>query len=250
MSKLYPPKGVYKLNRRDFLKLSGVSIAALGLSPLLNACSSLGGAASTGKVGGTIDFLSWEGYDLPACMKAWETANNVTVSAAYIGDQSEVQAKLSTGSSSGIDLISYYHGAADAYIDELNLLQPIDTSKVPNLKEIYPFFQNGDYWMRNGKTWGVPFTWGAEGLCYNADKTGPIESYQDLLKPEFKDKIAMVDDGYGNILMGGIAIGMADKLPNITVAELGQIRDWLIQLKTGSWYCSQLRRSIQYADFG
>jgi spermidine/putrescine transport system substrate-binding protein len=231
MSKLYQPKGVYKLNRRDFLKLSGVSIAALGLSPLLNACGSLGGAASTGKVGGTIDFLSWEGYDIPTCMEKWNKANEVVLSPSYIGDQSEVQAKLSTASSVGYDLVSYYHGAANTYIKELKLLQPIDLDKVPNFKELIPWFQTGDFWASDGKVWGIPFTWGAEGCCYNADKIDPIESWFDLLKPEFKGKVGLVDDGYGMILMAGIAIGLADKLPNITLKELADVKKFLLELK-------------------
>jgi spermidine/putrescine transport system substrate-binding protein len=256
------PSYMNRMNRRKFLKLSTGGLVAIVGAGFLNACGRAPTAAPTAPpptmpqptavpptaapqatattapavvpalaIGGTMDFLSWEGYDLPTCMKDWETANKVTLSSSYIGDQSEVQAKLTTGAAKGIDLVSYYHGAAATYIDELHILQAIDTGEVPHLKDIYPFFQNGKYWLRNGKTWGIPFTWGAEGLCYNSDKMGPIESYQDLLKPDYKDKIGLVDDWYGMILVGGIAIGLADKMPNLSQAELGQVKAWLIQLK-------------------
>jgi spermidine/putrescine-binding protein len=51
------------------------------------------------------------------------------------------------------------------------------------------------------------------------------------LKPEFKDKVGLVDDGYGMILMAGIAVGLADKLPNITQKELADVKKFLLELK-------------------
>ena len=231
MSKRFLPKGVYTLNRRDFLKLGGASLAALGLSPLLKACSPASTATPEAKIGGTIDFLSWEGYDFPTCMENWQKSNGVVMSPSYIGDQSEVQAKLTAGSSVGYDLISYYNGTANLYIEELKLLQPIDLAKVPNFKKAYNWFQTENYWVRDGIQWGIPFTWNAEGCVYNIDKMDPIESWFDLLKPQFKDKIALVDDGYGMILMAGVALSLADKLPNLTQQELASVKEFLLALK-------------------
>jgi hypothetical protein len=77
------------VDRRSFLKLTGLGVAAAGLGPLLTACQPK--AAPTSVVGGQVDFLSWEGYDLPTCMKEWQDAHNVTLSASYIGDHSEIR---------------------------------------------------------------------------------------------------------------------------------------------------------------
>ena len=229
MSKMNPPKGVKVLTRRDFLKISGVSLAALSLSPLLNSCSPASTPAP--KIGGRLDFLSWEGYDFPTCLQTWEKANGLTMSSSYIGDQSEIQTKLLAGASVGYDLISYYNGTANLYIDELKLLQPIDMTKVPNFKNTYKWFQTANYWVRNGVQWGIPFTWNAEGCVYNSDKMEPIVSWLDLLKPQFKNKIALVDDGYGMILMAGVALGMSDSLPNLSQQEFAEVKKFLLQLK-------------------
>jgi spermidine/putrescine-binding protein len=239
MSQFSNPHNPGSIDRRSFLKLSAGGLIALVGGQFLSSCSPksdpvspIASTPSSVKIsGGKIDFMGWEGYDLPGCMAEWQKARGVAISPTYIGDQSEIQAKLMTASSSGYDLITYYHGAADLYINDLKMLQPIDLNKAPNFQELYQWFQTGEFWQKDGKIWGVPFTWGAEGCCYNADKIDPIHSWMDLLKPEFKGKIGLVDDSYGMILMGGIAIGMSDRMPNVTPKELEEIKAFLLKLK-------------------
>jgi spermidine/putrescine transport system substrate-binding protein len=231
MSKIDTPKGVYRLNRRDFLKLGGAGLAAVGLSPLLNACSPSSTATPVAKIGGTIDFLSWEGYDLPGCMEAWNKANQVVFSSTYIGDHNEIQAKLSTASSVGYDLITYYQGYAEMYIDELKLLNSIDTSKVPNFANLFERFRTGDVWLKNGKIWGVPFTWGTEGCNYASDKIDPPQSWAELLTPKFKGVVGMVDNMIDSTINAACAMGFNDKLPNLTAQELEEVKGFLLKMK-------------------
>ena len=238
MPKTNLPKGTKILSRREFIKLGGVSLAALSLSPLLKACSPVSTATSPVstatpevKVGGKVDFLSWEGYDLPTCMETWNKANQVTFSSTYIGDHNEIQAKLSAGSSVGYDLVTYYQGYSEMYVNELKLLQPIDTSKVPNFANMYERFRTGDVWLKNGKTWGLPFTWGAEGLNYNSDKIDPPQSWFDLLKPKFKGVVGMVDVMLDEIVNAACAIGLNDKIPNLTAQELDEVKTFLLKMK-------------------
>jgi spermidine/putrescine transport system substrate-binding protein len=239
MSQLSKPNNLWRINRREFLKLSGLVAAG----SLLSACQPKATAtpvaatavpatkAPEPKVGGTIDFLSWEGYDLPTCMTDWQESKGVVLSSSYIGDHAEIQAKLTTAQSAGFDLVTYYQGFADLYIIDLDILQPIDPSKVPNLKNTYELFQTGDFWVKDGKLWGVPFTWGAEGANYNADEIDPLESWWDLLEPEFKDRVGIVDEMYGSVIMGASAVGLSDKIPNLSQDELAQVKEFLLKVK-------------------
>ena len=260
MSQITKPRNPGTLDRRSFLKLCGGGLVALVGARYLSACSpsptaaptvaqaTVPPAAAVKAIGGKIDFMGWEGYDLPTCMESWQKENGeVVISPSYIGDQAEIQAKLTTGNSAGYDLISYYHGAADLYIDDLKLVQPLDLAQIPNFQDLYPWFRTGEFWARNGAVWGVPFTWGAEGCCYRADKIEPIQSWMDLLKPEFTGLVGLVDDSYGMVLMGGIAVGLADLLPNLPPKEFEEVKAFLLELKTGAWHCSQLWRPVQYA---
>ena len=102
---------------------------------------------------------------------------------------------------------------------------------MPNLKNTYQLFQTGEFWVKDGKLWGVPFTWGSEGTNYNADEIDPPESWWDLLKPEFKDRVGMIDEMYGSVIMGASAVGLTDKIPNLTSDELEQVKEFLLQVK-------------------
>ena len=42
---------------------------------------------------------------------------------------------------------------------EAGLLAPLDLSKIPNTKQLYPMFQAPDWAMSGGKTYGVPIAW-------------------------------------------------------------------------------------------
>ena len=225
------PKHISRISRREFLKLSGLGVATLGLGKVLSGCTPGPSEAPKATVGGTIDYMSFEGYDLPTCMEGWKKENNVALSPTYIGDQNEVQAKLTQAQSTGYDLITYFQGVSPLFLNDLDILQPIDGNQVPNRKDIYELFRTSELWNKDGKIWGVPFTWGLEGCNYNADKTGPPQSWMDLLKPEFKGLVGMVDEVFSEVILGGRAVGLGDSLPNITEEQLAEIKAFLIQLK-------------------
>src|SRR3712207_3996696 len=82
-------------SRRRFLQRAGLLTAAVGAAPaFLSACgdddddeAAEGGGEGGGGVpraSGRVDFLSWEGYDLPDPLKPWRRKNDVDVKASYI----------------------------------------------------------------------------------------------------------------------------------------------------------------------
>lgn len=205
--------------RREFLRRGGVALTALGASPLLfSACggsdkkavTGTGGSPpkpieGTGKLGGRIDFLSWEGYDIPDPMKDWKKTNDVTLKATYIATHDDIQAKLiAAKGKGGYDLTTYYQGYKPLY-RELGILSPLDSERVPNMKNLYPFFQGdqGTFWVEpDGTRTGVPWDYGAIGITWD-DKAlpGGVPSWYDLLDPKFKGKVGAVDDPAGNLAL-------------------------------------------------
>jgi spermidine/putrescine transport system substrate-binding protein len=202
------------LSRRRFLQLTGAGVAAAGAGPFQSASA---------QVGGPLQFISWQGYDLRGCMEKWEQANGVTLASTYIADYPDIPTKLGAGNPSAFDLTTYYNGFASLYINELKMITPLDRGKLPNWSKLAPFFQNGKWWVDGDTTWGVPWTFGVEGCNYLASEIQAPKSWMDLTRPEFKNRIAIVDDNIGIYYIGAQILGLGSKVPNLSFDELDSI---------------------------
>ncbi len=235
-SKLYNPLGSplsrRNINRRGFMKIMGAFTAATCAQPLLSACTSIGQkiAPTEAKIGGRIDFLSWEGYDLLEETKAWRAEYGVEIASTYIGSMEDTQAKLVGGAGVGYDLITYNQGYDDLYL-KLEILTPLDVSSVPNYESLMPIWRKeGSPWVKEGKIYGIPFTWGPYTLTYNADEIQPV-SFFYLLDNKWKGRIGIVDDMLIAIPVAAALAGLGDRLPNLSKAELNQAIDTMKQFK-------------------
>jgi spermidine/putrescine-binding protein len=222
-----------RLSRLMLLRRGGAAAMGLGLMPtLLAACGGgdddEGGEATTPQASGTIDYLSWTGYDVPDPMKAWKKANNVNVKPTYIGNHDDIQAKIKAGGGS-YDLITYYQGYKDLYT-ELGILSTIDTDLIPNIDGLFSVFQEPDsrnLWIEEDGDWtGVPWTWGSIGITWDETRVpGGLTSWDDLLDPKFKGKVAVVNDPLGAFTLTSHILGKDPAaLPKDEYAE---VRDYL-----------------------
>ena len=157
------------------------------------------------KVGGTIDFLSWQGYDSPKSLGPWLKANGVKLKPTYIATHDDIQAKiLALHGGKGYDIITYYQGYKQLY-DQLKILTPLDEKKIPNIKGMLPFFKSNyrGFWVKNGVRTAVPMYWGALGLVYDskAMPTAP-NSYDILFTKKLKGAVTVDDDPVGVLHAG------------------------------------------------
>jgi spermidine/putrescine transport system substrate-binding protein len=208
--------------RRQFLRRAGFVTVAVGAGPtLLAACggddddesaeTSAGGPAKAPKASGRVDFLSWEGYDIPDPLKGWKRENGVTVKATYIANHDEIQAKLkASGGAGGYDIITYYQGYKPLY-QELDIIEPLDEQKLPNLKNLFPYFasKDGNFWIDpDGTRTGVPWTWGSIGITWDTRRVKKTPtSWYDLLEPEFKGRVTLPDDPVGSFTLASHVLG-------------------------------------------
>ena len=215
-----------RMTRRALLR--GGSAALLGSSWALSLPRAF---ADEPKASGVINFMSWEGYDFPTVMKAWEQAHGVEVQATYMGSHDDIQAKILGGGGGGLDLITYGSSYKELY-SKLKILTPIDESRIPNLKNLLPFFASNfqNIWVDpDGTRTGVPCDWGASSLSYDSSVIKePPKSYDILFDPKYKGKVGIPDDPLG-------AYGLAARVLNLnssklTEADFKTVTDWLKQL--------------------
>lgn len=230
-----------RLDRRALLR-RGAALMSIGMTPaMLAACGGDEGSGTTAApagtstqtptvppASGTIDFLSWEGYDIPDPMADWKQTNGVDVKSTYIGSHDDIQAKLGASDAGGYDLITYYQGYKPLYA-ELDIIGPIDENKIPNLKNLFPFFagDEGNFWVdADGTRTGVPWTWGSLGITYDkAVFPEPPESYDVLFDPKYKGKVAVPDDPTGSYALASRLLGYDPS--TLTEDQFQEVTDYL-----------------------
>lgn len=232
-----PPASTRRPLGRPFAYLGIALVAVLAVSACSTSASPAPSQAASqppssptagpGDVGGELDFLSWEGYDLPGIMTSWLDDNGVALTPTYPGNHDEIQAKLLGGSGGGIDIYTYYQGYKDFYT-QLEIMTPIDESRIPNLDGLLPFFASdvGNYWINeDGERTGVPWTWSINALTYDSASVATPESYYDLLEAAATDRIAVADDPLGAYTIGALILGY--NVATLTPAQLAEVEDFL-----------------------
>lgn len=172
-------------------------------------------------VGGQLDIMTWEGYTLQEEAAAWIRQNNIQVNASIMGSQDDVTAKL-MGGGVRLDLSEYSNGYNELY-KGLNLLKPIDTSRISNYNpsDIIARFYDGDMWFWDGQRFGIPWTWGIDTIVYKPEGlTAPINSFKDLLRPEFKGRLTFLDNPLTVWPLAARISGFGEQFPNVTKDEL------------------------------
>jgi spermidine/putrescine-binding protein len=175
-------------------------------------------------VGGELQIMAWEGYDLTNELAAWREATGVSVSSTSIAVQDDVQTKFIAGNPPPIDLAEYNQAYSDLYIKQMKIVKPINVANLPNYNadNLFSVFYDKPTWFSDGQLWGSPYLWGFNTLLCNAKIEQKPESYADLLDPKFKGKIAIMDDTVSTWPVAARVAGLGAKYPLLTKEELGQ----------------------------
>ncbi|AQG79883.1 ABC transporter substrate-binding protein [Spirosoma montaniterrae] len=184
--------------------------------------------------GKTLNILCWEGYADKKFTQAFEEKYGVTIKGTYFGSSDELIAKLTAGGGEVYDIVTPSPDMAQALV-ERDLVQPIDLKKITHYDSLAGKLRSMQDVVKDGQTYGVPFTWGPDYLVYNADviKTEPT-SWNELFKPEYKGKVALWDD-ISSLYLAGMLLGYdkPDKggIYNMTEPQLAEVKKKLMQLK-------------------
>lgn len=209
------------LSRRAFAIsaiAAGAAVAGRTLSPAMAA-------------GAEVNYMGWQGYEEALKTDGFLDKNDTVLRTSYITGNEEIITKATSGGLGTMDLVTP-DGAHTKFMSELGILEPLDVSRIPNLAGLYPEFAAMDDTVIDGNRYSIPFMWGSIPLMYNADvvKEAPT-SWLDLLKPEFKGKVALVEDMIS--MIGDFALAATEaKVPTwLTPDEMNATFDLLKRIK-------------------
>ena len=231
------------LTRRALLGRSMALGATLtGAGTLLAGCGSSKSPGSSGdaKKGGTINYYSWQGYEFPFPeAQKFFREHDIKLKPSFISDGAETLTKFTTGGGKGQYNLSTFNAPYGPYFKKLDILQPLDMSKIPAYQDqFFPFFREGAtadrYWRAGGEQLGIPFSWAYAATNYDASRVPAPKKATDLLDPPYKGKIALSNDSTGLIFQGALIAGIANEEGHFTPQQLEQIFDVLDEFKAAS----------------
>lgn len=175
--------------------------------------------------------FTWSEYFDESLLKTFETENKVKIKADYFSSNEELLAKLQVsaqGSDPGYDLIlpSDYMVRVMA---EMNLLQPLNKSKLPFLENFEPSSLHPDY--DKDLKFSVPMAIGTTGVAVNTkllpELKGKELSWKEIWEnPKFLGKVSLLDDSK-EVLQSALLI----KGKNIATATEQDVKDAFAYLK-------------------
>ncbi|GFZ32011.1 spermidine/putrescine ABC transporter permease [Clostridium zeae] len=139
-----------------------------------------------------LNVFNWSEYLPQSVIDKFEQTYNIKVNYSTFSSNEEMLAKLMAGGG------QYDIAVASDFMVEIlkkqNLIQPMNTEALPNLKNIGSQFLNLPF--DEGNKYSVPYMWLAGIIAYDGSKVpdGTITSYADLWKPEFKNSLTVLDD--------------------------------------------------------
>lgn len=174
------------------------TLAALLLFSACTKAPETGAAPAPATAPAELRIFTWSEYFDDEFLRSFGERNNIKVKADYFSNNEEMLAKLQLlGKDSGYDLILPSDYMVRTLV-ELNMLLPLDKSKLPVLGDFEKESLNPDY--DPGLKFSVPLAVGATGIAINTKllpKLADVKtlSWKEALEnPAYKGKITMLDD--------------------------------------------------------
>jgi spermidine/putrescine-binding protein len=200
--------------------LAGLFLAACGGGGSDSSSGESGSSSSGSGSGETLNVLTWETYDEPEWLEEFEKESGIQVNATNVGSPAEMFSKVKANPGQ-YDIVLNTAGWFPQYV-EGNLLEPIDTSKVPNLKQIKLGFNWEEATTVDGKLYGVLYNWGTQPLAVIPEEVkgldlskyenseGKLDDWNVLWDPALKGKVSLFDDPTSAEPMIPMALGFKD----------------------------------------
>lgn len=160
----------------------------------------------------TLNILEWEGYVSPfkdefslyAKSKGMDVQLNIVK--PFITGPELIFKELRTKNVDVTTPTNNYYKMNQEKL--LQVLQPIDFSKLSNYSQVLKSLRNASYDQDHSGKYSVPLLGGSYGLAYNANTTSAPDSWNALWDPKYKGKYAITSDQFeANIYITMLALG-------------------------------------------
>jgi len=177
-----------------------------------------------------LNLFGWSEYVPQPVLDGFTKETGIKVNFETYSSNEELISKLVAGGGN-YDLIQPSDYAAEVMIRQ-KLLAPLDTAKLPHLKNLDAAYTKLAHDPEGKFT--VPYMSGTVGIVVNTDKVKtPMKGYRDVFQPQFRDRIVVLNDNREIVSWALDTLGLP--VNTITAANLAKARplvaDWVKLVK-------------------
>ncbi len=179
-------------------------------------------AVEESEVGGQLNIIGWEGYEYQPAFQAFYDEYGVVPNNTYIGNNDEIISKFKAGGPGVYDLGDINSRYLQAMAKQ-GMIIPLDEEKIPNMKDIFPAFDEREFGVYEGKRYAVPAFFGPSGLCYRADMVDEPDwdYYKD---PQYQGKYAVTTNPLASMYVWGMTLGKGQDATKWTLDDLEEMK--------------------------
>ncbi|MDP5305488.1 ABC transporter substrate-binding protein [Paracoccus spongiarum] len=171
--------------------------------------------------------FDWAGFEEPSIFQGYIDKHGDSPTYAFYGDDDEAFQKVASGFKADVvhpcsQMVSKYRDAG--------LIEPWDTSKIPNFDKIDPKFLESEVFSDDEGVWYIPTDWGATAIAYNPETVTEedVSTLQVFVDPKFQGRISLPDSSDDVWALAYLATGVTD-WTEITDEQFAAAADWLRQ---------------------
>lgn len=180
----------------------------------------------------TLNFYNWADYIDPDIISSFEKKTGIKVIQDVYESNEDMIAKLQGGGVSQYDVVVPSEYIIPTMLD-LKLLQPLDKSKLSNIKNLSPNFLNHPVDPENKYT--LAYLWGTTGLAYRKDKlTSDFKRSWGLIFDPAQQQGPFVLINDQRDMIGSAALFLGYDINTTKKEELQEVQKLLLQTKKRS----------------
>ncbi len=208
-----------RLSRREMVKVLGSAGLATVILPV---------AARRTLAEEQVTYFTWSGYDVPEMFPKYAEKYGTSPNLPIFADEEEAFQKLRAGFFT--DLAHPCSGRIRRWRDA-GVLQGIDTSRLSNWGDVFPYLKSINGADEEGQQWFVPIDWGNTSVLYRTDLVEKTEDSWSILWDErYKGRLSIGKDITDTAVIVGLLIGAKDPY-DPTDEEIAKIQAKLAEQK-------------------
>lgn len=222
-----------QVSRRTFMNGAG-GLAALTIlgGATLAGCAPVTAPGGDGTLGGTLNFLGFDGEDGASVAKSFLASNGIKMQTSFQSALDEALTRFNTGGRGSMDILTPNKDFQNVVLKSgQELFQPLDLERIPNAAGLFSAFKDAPWLANAGETYGIPLIWGNTPCAYNPKKwDGVPDRYTDFSDKKFAGELAVLDDPFGIIWMFATSLGFPEP-HRLTAKQLDQVVTALMAIK-------------------